>query len=419
MKLQNKINNRFLIVLLLVFIAVGIVLYFAMGIFVNDKFDELLEYRCEKLKEKTASYPFLSTANSPDQNILIQPIGYELKKETFADTLIYDASKKEAVSYRKMTFGLSLHHQNYQITLLHSTLETEDVVEGIFYFMLGLFVVIVVVLYVLNNWISASIWKPFYATIAQLQRFKIGKNDALKFSKSNVYEFEQLNSSLNIMIEKAQTDFNNLREFTENASHEMQTPMAIIKAKLELMLQDESIASTQHQHIQSTYETVNRLSKLSESLLLLSKIENEQFTEINSLNIFELSCQKLELIEELIRFKNIDLVFKESLPFMGEINPYLAEILIHNLIGNAIKHNVEGGQIVIDSTASRFIISNTGNELTINPQKLFQRFAKNNAGSDSTGLGLAIAFEICTKYGLELDYVYQENFHYLIISKKS
>jgi signal transduction histidine kinase len=219
------------------------------------------------------------------------------------------------------------------------------------------------------------------------------------------------------MMVKIQSDFNNLKEFTENASHEIQTPIAIIKSKLENLLQDKSLATTQYEQIQLVYESANRLSKLNEALLLLSKIENEQFPDVREVDLCELVKQRLEFIEELVEFKKIRINTDFQHPVVVRMNAYLAEILINNLLGNAVKHNVVGGKITITSTESNFCISNTGKPLSIPTEKLFQRFTKQNAGNDSTGLGLAIAFEICNKSGLTLQYNYRDENHELIVSK--
>lgn len=282
--------------------------------------------------------------------------------------------------------------------------------------MLGLFVLIVFILFILNRWLSSSIWLPFYKTLKQLKVFKIGQKGDANFGYSNIYEFDELNKSLNTMIHKIQSDFYNLKEFTENASHEIQTPIAIIKSKLESILQDKTLSNQRYQQVQSAYKSVSRLSKLNEALLLLSKIENQQFPNEIEINLCLLIKQRLAFIEEMIEFKQIEIIYNTGTPMLIKMNPYLAEILINNLLGNAIKHNIENGRIIVTSSQKQLIISNTGQPLTIAPEKLFQRFVKYNTTNKSTGLGLAIAFQICLNSHLSLHYTYQNGLHNIIIS---
>ncbi|MDR3706146.1 MAG: HAMP domain-containing sensor histidine kinase [Paludibacteraceae bacterium] len=419
MKLQIKINYRFLILLLGIFISAGVALFLALGYVVNENLDEVLNHRKKDIHKTLQLHPSIeSISDSLDKTIEIEPTPKAFKKIK-SDTLMYDLHEKERVNFRKLVYVEKIGNVYYRISLISSKLEREDLVEMIFYFMLGLFTLIVLVLFFLNRWLSNSIWKPFYKIIALLESFNIGQKTEIKFPISDIYEFEQLSKSLKIMMQKAQSDFNNLKEFTENASHEIQTPMAVIQSKLESVLQDKNLTTKQYKQVQIAYESALHLSKLNEALLLLAKIENGQFPETKDINLCELIQERLEFIDELIAFKKIDIVLDIKQAYIVKLNPYLAEILINNLLGNAIKHNVDGGQIYISSKTQQFIISNTGNVLTIAPEKLFQRFTKHHTDSESTGLGLAIAFEICKKSGLDLQYKYQNGLHCLIIGFNS
>ena len=420
MKLQTKINYRFLSLLLVVFFLAGIILYFVLGFAVNHSFDKSLRIRSHVVKQSLALQNSVATiALITDKTIIIKPTIQSITSREYSDTLIIDHKHKDYDLYRKMAFGVESKGQHYQVILLLSKYETKDLMELVFYFMLALFAFIVLILFFLNRWLSSALWTPFYKTIDHLNRFKIESKKEVNFENTDVYEFRQLNTTLQNLMQKIQSDFNNLKEFTENASHEIQTPIAIIKSKLENVLQDKTLAIKQYEQIQLVYESANRLSKLNEALLLLSKIENQQFPDVTDIDLCELVKQRLEFIEELIEFKKIEIHLKIQDPALVKMNAYLAEILINNLLSNAVKHNVEGGQITITSIDRKFSISNSGKVLTIDPNKLFQRFTKQNTGNESTGLGLAIASEICTKSGLTLQYNYERGNHELLVSKKS
>ena len=185
------------------------------------------------------------------------------------------------------------------------------------------------------------------------------------------------------------------------------------------MLQDNTLPDQRYQQVQSAYEAASRLSKINEGLLLLAKIENRQFPDNSQMNLSQLVQERLEFLEELIDFRKIEINIQLEPPFIVSMNAYLAEILINNLLGNAIKHNMEGGQINLISHPEKLVISNTGKPLTVEPEKLFQRFSKHHAGNDSTGLGLAIASQICIISNLDLLYQFEDGLHQLSICQKT
>ncbi|MDP4271014.1 MAG: HAMP domain-containing sensor histidine kinase [Bacteroidota bacterium] len=423
MKLQQKINKRFLLLLLLVFIAAGGALYFVLSVVIDENIDEILSHRAHTVKRALHQHPFPVNVWSLDQSVEVQLWQRGNIPTQFSDTMINTGKDHESVTLRKMVLGETVNGQAYKITLLLSRLESEDFAGVVFWFMLGIFALIILLLFLLNRRLSASIWYPFFTTLEKMKDFSINGRDQDKTipclyeeqQTTGIDEFDQLNLVLSQMTRKIQDDFTNLKEFTENASHETQTPLAIVKSKLETVLQDKALTSEQHWQIKIAYEAAIRLSKLNEALLLLSKIENSQFLELAELDLSELVVQRLEFIEEFVAFKHIEVTCNLQAPFIVKMNPYLAEILVNNLLGNAIRHNLEGGKILIASTPGQLVISNTGKPLEVAPEKLFQRFVKHNSGNESTGLGLAIVSEICLKSGLKLEYNYDSNFHYIIL----
>jgi signal transduction histidine kinase len=417
MKLQSKINIRFLLILVVVFSIAGVILYFVLGMVVDRNIDGMLKGREKQVKKSLKEFPEkASVSESIDRSISIRPAGNNTPKEEFSDTSVYNSHEKEYETYRRLRFKANVNGNPYEITIRMSRIEAEDMIEVICWFMAGLFVIIMLLMYLLNRWLSSSVWQPFYKTLNNLKTFKIGENKALHFEAGNIYEFDQMNQVLSEMTRKLQVDFLNLKDFTENAAHEMQTPLAVIKSKLEMVLQDKSLSGSRYTEIGKAYESANKLSKLNETLLLLSKIENQQFVEVTDTDLCKLINHQLDFIEELIKLKRIQVTTDLLKPVIVRINPYLAEILVNNLISNALKHNYEGGKIIITSTGRQITFSNSGKPLTIAPEKLFQRFVKQHTGSESTGLGLAIASEICKNYNLGLQYSYHDEFHSIVLS---
>ncbi|HLY68435.1 MAG TPA: HAMP domain-containing sensor histidine kinase, partial [Puia sp.] len=211
-------------------------------------------------------------------------------------------------------------------------------------------------------------------------------------------------------------DYETLKNFADNASHEMQTPLAILNSKLDLLIQEPNLNESQTKQLQSIYDAMGRLSKLNQSLLLLTKIENNQFTKVNPLQLDRLIKEKLLQLEDLILAKRLQLQtdLKETIV---EIDNYLADILLNNLMGNAIRHNYENGHISISLIQGKMIISNTGSAFHFNEKNIFERFSKAE-NSEGIGLGLAIVKQICDNYRFVIDYSYEKGVHTFEIELK-
>lgn len=415
MKLQEKINRRFLSLLLIVFVASGCGLYFVLSAVIEENLDEMLKNRVETVKHSLKYTKIQLPFQSLDQTIAVEYSTFHQAGRLFSDTMVYNVREKSLIPTRKLVVYTHINGQNYRITLLLSRLESDDFAGVAFWFMLAVFALIILILFQLNYRLSVSVWKPFYSTLKRLKEFRLDGGQREHLPMTAIDEFDQLNSALETMMQKIQTDFANLKEFTENASHETQTPLAVIKSKLETILSDQTLTHIQRDQIRVAFEATIRLSKLNEALLLLSKIENRQFIAETELNLCDLIKDRLEFVEELLSLKHISVELDAETPVQVKMNCYLAEILINNLINNAIRHNGEGGQLVITSSANKIVFSNPGEPLRVGPEKLFQRFVKQSAGNESTGLGLAIVAEICKNYNISLQYLYQKGFHSFVL----
>jgi signal transduction histidine kinase len=419
MKLQTKINIRFLAVTFLVFSIAGVLFYFALDKVVNQNIREMLESRkAYIIISLRQNPPTVDTIESTDHSIFIKRINNTLEYKRFSDTLAFDQEEKELIPFRKMTFSVQSGNQHYEVVLLQSLLESEDLQVVIFYFMSGLFLLVLFVLFFVNSWLSVKAWNPFFKSLSVLSLWKVEENQTINFDRTDISEFDQLNRTLEEMMRKIQSDFVNLKEFTENASHEIQTPLAIIKSKLELVLQDKTLNDQQNQRIHAAFESAIRLSKLNEALLLLSKIENQQFVEKAEIDFCQLIQSRVEYLEELFALKQIEVSINLEEKVVFTINPLLAEILINNLLSNALRHNIENGKVSISSGNQEITISNTGKSAGMDVSRLFQRFAKQTASSESNGLGLAIAAEICKTNQLQLEYHYSDEMHHLTIKSR-
>jgi signal transduction histidine kinase len=223
-----------------------------------------------------------------------------------------------------------------------------------------------------------------------------------------------MNSTLTEATTQARNEYIALKEFTENASHEMQTPLAVIQSKLDILIQDEDLTEKQSQTLQSTYKAIQKLSKLNQSLLLLAKIENRQYDKIESINLKSKLNEKTEEFKELWQSQNVALSIHLEDVFV-DMNTELADILLNNLLSNATRHNYYGGKINIELNNSQLLISNTGKTICLDKGLLFTRFYKPNESNEYNGLGLSIIKQICEASGLAVNYYFTDQLHHFQI----
>jgi signal transduction histidine kinase len=330
------------------------------------------------------------------------------------DTVITDPDNSTGITYRHLMIKGNLEDKHgYLISIFKSLEETHNLITDLFLITCLAFILLSIILIVVNYWISRKIWVPFYHTLDKIKDFNIKDKLELDPSPTGIHEFDRLNKVLNTMSEKIREDYLNLKEFTEDASHEIQTPLSIIKSKLELLFQSENLTDKQAENIRAIYEATTRLSKLNYSLLLISRIQNQQYAFTGQVDLAGITDKFLLHFQEIIDQKNIRIDRHYNSAVSLKMNPDLAEILISNLLGNAIKHNIENGwvSVALDNTA--LVITNTGHKPAFNPNDLFKRFRKGDLSEDSSGLGLSIVSKIAALYNMDIEYLLEGNIHTL------
>jgi len=281
--------------------------------------------------------------------------------------------------------------------------------------LLLLALVLGVALFFSNRMVSKKLWQPFYTTLSRLRDYQLNEAIDPQFPQTNVREFNELIDTLTRLIERIRTDYINLKEYTENTTHEIQTPLAIIQSKLEL-LQEHTLTIEQHQLVSAANRAVSRLARLKEALLLLVRIKNKQYMNTEPVNIANVLEARLAYFEELMEMKEIRLCKQIREQVMVHINPVLAEVLVDNLVSNAIKYNIPGGTLGVELTDFTFTISNTGQTPGKPTAAFFNRFVKSDSSSKSLGLGLSIVKAICETNRLEVEYEYIHGLHQITVS---
>jgi signal transduction histidine kinase len=297
-------------------------------------------------------------------------------------------------------------------------MEWDELFLTVFVIFIGAAFVLLLANYLINKNINHKIWHPFFNTMGIIREFSLKNNTVPHFQSSDIDEFNELNTTLKELIDRIRDDYNSLREFTENASHETQTPLSVIHAGLDTLSQHPALDEDMAKNIEDTRVAANRLSKLNRNLLLLTKMENKQFNIDDIVDIVSLLRKQQDELNSL--FLSKDIAVETDLPenYNVQGNKALSEILITNLLSNMIRYTPENGRSTIHLRDDKLIFSNSGSPLIFPEEKLFDRFTKgDNQGSN--GLGLAIAKQITVTQKWKLLYNYQEGNHNFVIDFRS
>ena len=418
MKLLNKTTLYYIIISFIIFLAGGLVFYHTTRKIVYRQLDENLITEQQIIQEEIDhldSVPDFSTRFGHQIEVIIYNHPF-LPSIIVHDTIIDNDSLFTESRYRHLLCKAnSSKGKGYEISIYQPLDDTNTLISNFVFIIFILFIALLLILISVNYVISRTAWIPFYSTLRKLMQYDLSDNTVLNFDKTSISEIKKLNSVLENMSDKIKKDYINLKEYTENISHEIQTPIAIIRNKLELLIQSENLENNQLQIIESVSQAANRLSKLNQNLMLLTRIENLQFSNIESIDIGEVIDKYLEHFDDLLDLKKLIVTKEFKNKAVVQINNVLADTLISNLLSNAIKHNVEEGKIKILLNANELMISNSGQSLHMKPQELFERFKKANTQSSSLGLGLTIVKKIADLYHFKIEYVYAENIHTLKI----
>lgn len=310
--------------------------------------------------------------------------------------------------YHGLVSYFPLNGKMYSLTVETNIEESYETIAAITAITVLFFIVLLVGFIKLNKRISAKLWKPFYQTLEKIKSFDLNQQHTIPFEKTDINEFEVMNTSINKLIESNVSVFRQQKEFTENASHELQTPLAVVQGKLDLLIQTDGITIEQATIIEEANNALSRISRINKNLLLLAKIENQQFLTKEQINIAEPLREILELLSDMLEDKSL-LIDLESECFV-EGNRMLIEIMLTNLLINSIRHTGSKAKINIILKKDQLVISNTGTS-TLKTEKLFKRFNSATIQAPGSGLGLSIVNEICKRYKWDINYSYIENLH--------
>ena len=411
MKLITKSSLTFISASVLFFLVGSIIMYFSVRtIFSSNLNDTLLEKKTNLVKQIEPD----NVERFYSNDVFVNKTNSDIPS-SFSDTVLIESGKY--ILYRKIDFSYFTSDQYYKISVLEPQKKTDILVSKIVIMNVGLAFIFFLILFFVNRHSVNNTLKIFYRTISKLEQFNLNNNDELHLDSAQLFEIKKMNSVIQKMADTIRKDFELQKEYTENVSHELQTPLAVINSKVDELMQSDNLTKQQMEQLAILMETTNRLSKINQALIFLTKIDNRFYTKGSTFSVNQLLKEQLDLFEESIQQKNIKVTLNLLDTTHIYMDKYLAETMINNLVRNAISHNNDIKEINISIENNCFIISNSGDELTFPSDKILDRFSKSTTNKKSLGIGLSVVKSICDLYHFELSYS-QDNFHTFIIKFK-
>ncbi|MCE1190405.1 MAG: HAMP domain-containing histidine kinase [Ignavibacteria bacterium] len=415
MKLIQKVNRKYAIFSIFLLVAGLAIIYLAVMYYIGQEIDE------ELFTTKINVIKSIQTGNIPQYYPFIEVKKLnnsvpEIRGDILTDVNIFDVNEKEYDPFRQLVTCYHGKEGYYLITLRLDEIQKGNILLPVV--ITGAFLLLLAV--VLSSWyvnrLSKKLWEPFYDSLRRLKTFSVANRKPVVFQPSEVVEFNDLNNCLNELTQAVFSDYSKLQEFSQNASHELQTPLAIIRAKLEALYQrtdlDESIIA----HLNSINASISRLAVIYNSLTLLTRLQSKEYDSKSLLRVKDILKRITDEFTDIVETREITLTLESTPEFSILMNEELLVILFSNLMSNCVKHNHQKGYVKILSTEQKLIFQNSGHPLNKPPAEMFYRFMKGDPSLQSTGLGLSIVKQICDSNNIEVEYINEGNIHTITLT---
>ena len=423
MKLFHRVLSRLSICLIIVLTLWAVCFYFAMMDELTDEVDDSLEDYTEMIIIRSLGGEELPSHNSGSNNqYYIKEVcpEYALGRPAiqYKDTMVYIAAKKETEPARVLTTIFKDRQERYfQVEVSIPTIEKKDLMRSILYLILSLYAALLLTLLLINIFVFKRSTRPLYRLLEWLEQNRLGSGAPGPNIETDITEFRKLNEAVAGYARHSEELYQQQKQFIGNASHEVQTPIAVCLGRVEMMMEDENLQENHINELSKLHGTLEYVSKLNRSLLLLSKIDNNQFHEEEEIDFNSLIKESAEVFDQIYSYKGIKTAVDLSGKFTAHINATLAGILVNNLLKNAYVHNVPGGSVIICCSKDKIIFSNTAQGKALNESLIFERFYKGGQKEGSTGLGLAIVHAICRHSNLKIEYTLKGDCHNFSIKR--
>lgn len=423
MRLLHVITLRLSLLATLILFCWSVFFYYTIMNEVNDEVDDSLEDYAEMIIIRSVRNEALPTASSGSNNqFFLREITPQYAAQTphvrYEDRDVFIEEKDEFEPARVLTYIFQNDDGKFfELEVSTPHIDKKDLRGAIFYWIVFLFLAILLCILLLNLWTIGHSMRPLRKLLRWLDKYRVGEDNRPLDNPTKIYEFRKLNEVVKESIERTEVAYEQQKMFIGNASHEMQTPLAICNSRLEMLLEAPSLTERQMEEIVKTRQTLEQLSRMNRSLLLLTKIDNGQFADVADVNFTESIQRLLPDYEMVYASKNIRLQTELQGDFIVRMDESLAQTLLSNLLKNAFVHNHEGGEITIKATTDSLLFENTGAPESLNRDYIFERFYHSSDNRQSLGLGLAVVKAICQRYGLRIDYAFNNGKHAFTIVK--
>ncbi|WKZ64939.1 MAG: HAMP domain-containing sensor histidine kinase [Flavobacteriales bacterium] len=408
MRLLNRSLLHLSVVLLLVLAAWAVAFFFIVRHAVVDSIDEGLEDQEEIIRHRLEQDSTLLRIHDLGlHGFAFAPVAQKVKT-SYRDTVLFVPSEGKQEPVRLLTKSFPYNGGYQQLRIYTSTVEEDDLIEDILAALIGLYITLLLTIIIVNNVVLRRVWRPFHAILDQLKGFRLGSGRSLADVPTEVSEFRELKAAASALVRHAMDTYENQRAFTENAAHELQTPLAIAINRLELLAERPASEEERMAAVGEVIASLERLTRLNKSLLLLARIENRQFPDEQPISFTALLRDVAEEFADLAAHRQVELGVQADGDLVRSMDPGLARILLNNLVKNAIMHNVPGGTVKAQVDATGLTIRNTAASGPLDPARIFGRFHKETTADGGTGLGLAIANAIAQLYGLRITYAFDD-----------
>lgn len=299
---------------------------------------------------------------------------------------------------------------HYEIrSQLSLTIIDDEYFVGIIMVIAWVFIFVIITIIFCSELITRKIYTSFYHLLGQMKNFDVREHQEVKLIESDINELNQLNELFLKTSTQSVAHYEALKEFTQNLSHELQTPIANIKGKIELMLSSD-LSEAQMFSLSKMYDDLNKVSSINRSLVLLMSLEHH-LVKSELINMSELVGEIISDQEDLIIMNGVELTTKIATDIFVSVDKLLVNVLLSNLISNANRHNIPNGKIDVVLNSNQLIIRNTGREQEFTNETIFMRFKKGKYNAESIGIGLALVKKICMVYHFDISYQFHQNWH--------
>lgn len=414
--LQVSLRSLLLYSLVLVLISIPVSI-FSIREIINEEVDETLALHTNQFVQHIKSYEYLEDLEMDlkiwdllSYDIILTPTDGMSVVQKYETISMYDSIEHESHPFRTLSTSIVIKDMPYLLTIRMSLVDNEELVMALGIVQITLIVLLATGLLLINRSLSRKLWKPFYNTLNQLKAYELDKSESIKPERTNIVEFADFNKTVSHLTDRNRKVYLEQKEFIENASHELQTPLSIFQSKLDNLMQIPGLTETGAATILDLEETAQRMVRLNKNLLLLSKIDNGQFNEVEEVDLSKLAETLLSNLRPMADTDNISIQTSID-PLFIKANSTLIEVLLTNLFHNAIRHTNTNGKVNVEISGRVLTVINTGNPLKMNPKKMFERFSKEGKSENSSGLGLAIVKKICDTCLYGIHYNFQSGMH--------